>query len=156
MLGETQWAWLASCLSKPARLRVLVSSIQLVAEGRGWESWSNFPAEKQRLLDLIRSTEAQGVVVLSGDTHYAEVSRQDDSVLGYPVWEFTSSGLTEFWPSPGPNPNRVGRAYPQTNFGLLTVNWLVDRPMIVGEIFAAGGRRLRQESILLDTLSRRA
>ena len=156
MLGETQWAWLASCLSKPARLRVLVSSIQLVAEGRGWESWSNFPAEKQRLLDLIRSTEAQGVVVLSGDTHYAEVSRQDDSVLGYPVWEFTSSGLTEFWPSPGPNPNRVGRAYPQTNFGLLTVNWLADHPMIVGEIFAAGGRQLRQESIPLDTLSRRA
>jgi alkaline phosphatase D len=154
MLGETQWAWLESCLNKPARLRVLVSSIQLAAEGRGWESWSNFPGEKQRLLSLIRSTDAQGVVVLSGDTHYAEVSRQDDSSLGYPLWEFTSSGLTEFWPTPGPNPNRVGAAYPETNFGLLTVNWHADRPMIVAEIFGAHGRRLRQESIMLDTLSR--
>ena len=66
MLGEEQWGWLGECLRRPARLRLFVSSIQLVPEDRGWESWSNFPTEKQRLLDLFETTGAAPIVVLSG------------------------------------------------------------------------------------------
>lgn len=153
MLGETQWRWLEHCLRRPARVRLLVSSIQCVPEGRGWESWSNFPAEKTKLLNLIRDTHAEGLVILSGDTHYAEISRLDDSVVGYPLWEATSSGLTEMWPTPGPNPQRIGPAYAETNFGIVHINWVRDRPMVVLEIYSANGKRLRQQSIMLDSLS---
>lgn len=152
MLGEAQWRWLETCLCRPARLRLIVSSIQCLPEGRGWESWSNFPQEKARLLRLIRNTEASGVVILSGDTHYAEVSRVDDSVVGYPLWEFTSSGLTESWPAPGPNPRRQGAANPVPNFGLLHVNWLADDPLIIVEFRDDQGRRLLQQSLLLGAL----
>jgi alkaline phosphatase D len=153
MLGETQWAWLEECLREPARVRILVSTIQCIPEGRGWESWSNFPAEKTRLLNLIRDTKAEGLIILSGDSHYAEMSKLEDSIVGYPLWEATSSGLTEMWPLPGPNPHRVGPAYPQTNYGLVHINWVGDSPMIVFEIYAEDGLRLRQQSVMLDSLS---
>ena len=137
----------------PGRVRLLVSSIQCVPEGRGWESWSNFPVEKARLLSLIHDTRAEGLVILSGDSHYAEISKLENSAVGYPLWEATSSGLTEMWPTPGPNPHRVGVAYPETNFGVVHVNWTSNRPMIVFEIYSADGVRLRQQSVLLDSLS---
>ena len=153
MLGEKQWQWLEECLRRPARVRVLISTIQCVPEGRGWESWSNFPNEKKRLLDLIHDTQAKGLVILSGDSHYAELSKLEDSVVGYPLWEVTSSGLTEEWKLPGPNPQRIGVAYPQTNFGLMHINWIGNRPMIVFEIYSESGERLVQQSVMLDSLT---
>ena len=57
MLGEAQWAWLAERLREPADLRLLVSSIQVLAEGHGWERWGNLPAERERLIRLIAETE---------------------------------------------------------------------------------------------------
>ena len=152
MLGERQWTWLADCLRRPARLRIIVSSIQCVPTGRGWESWSNFPGERARLFALLRDTRASGVVILSGDTHYAEVSRSDEARLGYPLWEFTSSGLTEFWPTPGPNPQRVGDAFPVCNFGILRVSWQTGDPLLVVEFYDDNGHRLRQQSLRLSEL----
>ena len=37
MLGEEQWRWLGNLLREPADLRLLASSIQVVADGHGWE-----------------------------------------------------------------------------------------------------------------------
>ena len=152
MLGEPQWAWLENCLRRPAGLRLFVSSIQLVPEDRGWESWSNFPSEKQRLLELFASHASAPIVVLSGDVHYAEISRQNGSDGFGPLWEFTSSGLTEFWPTPGPNAHRVGPAYAEPNFGMLSVDWRRDSPRLSVEILAADGRLLRRETLLLPSL----
>ena len=152
MLGEPQWIWLENCLRRPAGLRLFVSSIQLVPEDRGWESWSNFPVEKQRLLDMFSAHANAPIVVLSGDVHYAEVSRlQGSDALG-PLWEFTSSGLTESWPTPGSNAHRIGPAYPEPNFGMLSVDWREDNPRLSVDILAANGRLLRRESLLLSSL----
>jgi alkaline phosphatase D len=43
MLGPVQWAWLAAELRKPAEVRLIVSSTQVLAEGHGWERWGNMP-----------------------------------------------------------------------------------------------------------------
>lgn len=154
MLGERQWRWLESCFRRPASLRLVFSSIQLIPEGRGWESWSNFPAEKQRLFELINKTGAEGVMIASGDSHYGEISYDEAAGIGYPLWEITSSGMTEVWPVPGPNPSRVGAAYPVKNFSLITINWLTDDPVIVAELFDENGDRLRQLSVQLSSLRR--
>ena len=153
MLGEEQWGWLGECLRRPARLRLFVSSIQLVPEDRGWESWSNFPTEKQRLLDLFETTGPAPIVVLSGDTHYAEFSRQRFKSNSSYLWEFTSSGLTETWPTPGPNAQRVGLAHSVANFGLLTMDWAASRPAVTVELFAEDGSRLGQQSVFLESLA---
>eukprot|EP01052_Picozoa_sp_SAG31_P038237 SAG31_NODE_5071_length_2761_cov_4.024793_1_plen_82_part_00 len=69
MLGAEQWQWLESVLRQPADLRLIVSSVQLAVAGHGYERWGLMPTELQRFYDLIDSTRAAGVVVLSGDRH---------------------------------------------------------------------------------------
>lgn len=120
LLGEAQWQWLEACLREPADIRLIGSSVQFAAEGRGWECWANFPHERERLIRLIRETGANGVVFLSGDMHYAEMSRLE--VPGaYPLWDATSSGLTEVWNIPTPNRNRQSEVLAACNFGLLDI-----------------------------------
>ena len=70
MLGEAQWRWLRAQLEQPAELRLIVSSVQVLAEGHGFERWGNLPLERQKLFDLIAESGASDVVFLSGDRHF--------------------------------------------------------------------------------------
>ena len=63
MLGRAQWSWLREELSKPADVRLVVSSIQVIADGHGKERWGNFPRERDRLYELIAETRASGVIL---------------------------------------------------------------------------------------------
>ena len=81
MLVPLQWAWLAGELRKPAEIRLIVSSTQVLAEGHGWERWGNMPLERQKFLDTIRDSGAKGVVLLSGDAYRRALSR--DPILAF-------------------------------------------------------------------------
>ena len=157
VLGEEQWTWLAEQLREPADLRLLVSSIQVVARDHDWERWMNFPAERARLLNLIRASGAEGLVVLSGDRHQAELSRMDDAI-GYPLYDLTASGLNMARGSGGnpnePNRYRVGPLFLQNHFGLVRVDWSVPDPMITLEIRDLKGRPVIEESFPLSRLRR--
>jgi alkaline phosphatase D len=122
MLGERQWQWLERQLEVPAEIRLFGSSVQVLADSTGWEAWANFPHDEQRLIDLIRRKRANGLVFLSGDIHYAELSRLDVNVP-YPLWDLTSSGLTEEWRVPTPNANRASEVVADANFGFVDINW---------------------------------
>ncbi|CAN1547207.1 PhoD-like phosphatase, metallophosphatase domain [Caulobacteraceae bacterium] len=122
MLGEEQWRWLEDQLRLPADIRILASSLQVIADFPGWEAWINYAQDHQRLIETIRKTKANGLICLSGDTHYGEISRLNANVP-YPLWDFTSSGLTEVWHVLPPNALRVGEAYRARNFGLLDISW---------------------------------
>ena len=93
VLGETQWQWLQDELTKPADVRLLVSSIQVLPTQQCFEKWSNFPQERERLFSLIQQTKANGVVLVSGDRHLSEISVLDREDFAYPLYELTSSGL---------------------------------------------------------------
>ena len=121
-LGEAQWAWLEEQLSQPADLRIVASSNQFSHAYNGWESWTNVPHEQQRMLDLIRATQAEGVVFLSGDVHWGELSRRPVPG-GYPIYDVTSSGITQSWPTTEPNSYRIGDIVRRNNVGLLTIDW---------------------------------
>jgi alkaline phosphatase D len=123
MLGPVQWAWLADELRKPAEIRLIVSSTQVLAEGHGWERWGNMPLERQKLLDTIRDSDAKGVVLLSGDRHVGALYRETPPGL-YPIYEVTSSGLNMvYWAANEPGPNRLGALYPAANFGVVDIDW---------------------------------
>jgi alkaline phosphatase D len=123
MLGEAQWAWLRKCLQEPAELRLIVSSIQVVVEGHGWERWGNLPRERQRLYDLIASTRARGVVFLSGDRHIGALYRESQGTP-YSLTEITSSGINrQFVNAREQGPNRLGELYPRVNFGTVEIDW---------------------------------
>ena len=125
MLGEAQWDWLEEELQKPVEVRLLVSSIQCVSEASGHETWANLPHERQRLFDLIGKTKANGVVILSGDRHWAELSVAREAVP-YPLYDLTSSSFNQIHPRGTPTENRY-RESPRTwhseNFGEVAIDW---------------------------------
>ena len=126
MLGDAQWGWLEEQLRRPAELRLIVSSIQVLADGHGWERWGNLPRERERLLGLVAGTRAAGVVFLSGDRHLGAFYRQD-SGAPYPLHEMTSSGLTKSYRSDEPGPNRLGDTLGEINFGTIEIDWPAGR-----------------------------
>lgn len=121
-LGPAQWAWLEDELRKPADARIIASSNQFSHEYNGWESWTNVPHERQRMIDLIKNTRANGVIFLSGDVHWGEISRLDVPGL-YPIHDLTSSGITQTWDVIEPNRNRLGNAIPQNNIGVVDLTF---------------------------------
>lgn len=150
-LGETQWRWLEDQLSAPAEIRVLGSSLQVLADFAGWEGWVNFAHDHQRLIAAIRDRKANGLICLSGDTHYGEVSRLDVNTP-YPLWDITSSGLTEVWPVTPPNALRVGPVYRERNFGLLTIGWEGDSPIVLAQVRDVEGRVQLEQPIRIGDL----
>ena len=154
MLGDAQWAWLEAQLKVPAKVRILVSSVQVVAQDHGWEKWLNFPLERERLYKLIRDTKAAGVVCLSGDRHLAELSMMDAGV-GYPLYDLTSSGLTEAfqkWRRQEVNRHRVATMNWGNNFGAIAIDWTKDDPLIRLQVRDQDGEVTIQEKLPLSLL----
>lgn len=150
MLGETQWRWLDEQFSTPADVRILASSLQVIADFPGWEAWINYANDHQRLFDAIRRRRANGLVCISGDTHYGEVSMLDVNTP-YPIWDVTSSGLTEVWPVTPPNSRRIGNVYRDRNFGLIDIDW-EKRRIALSVHDEQGGERLKAEIALSDLI----
>jgi alkaline phosphatase D len=127
LLGEPQWAWLADQLKVPAEVRLIGSSIQFIADDQEYEKWGNFPSDRRRFLDLVRSSRASGVIVLSGDRHFCELSRMgpEETGLDYPLYDLTSSSLNSKSrrPKGDVNSRRVGEASGAENFGMVRIDW---------------------------------
>jgi alkaline phosphatase D len=120
MLGETQWQWLEQQLQQPADVRILATSLQFLPEFSGWESWANLPHERQRFLALLEKYQIDNLVIVSGDTHWSELS-QVKRENGKLLWEMTASGLTEEWKNVSPNKHRVGDSYAKANYGVIEI-----------------------------------
>jgi len=151
MIGEKQWQWLEQELKKPARIKVIGSSLQLLADFTGWESWANFPSDRQRLFSLIKKHKVNGVVLISGDTHWGEVSYYDEG-LDYPLWEITSSGLTQEWKNVSPNKHRIGNFTSKVNYGALNIDWKKEDPVITLGLYDEAGDVLNEHRFRLSTL----
>jgi len=151
MLGEPQWAWLEAQLRQPADLRILASSLQVLADFAGWEGWVNFAHDQARLFDAIRKAKANRLICISGDTHYGEVSMLDANTP-YPIWDITSSGLTEVWPVTPPNALRQGEVWRDRNFGLLEIDWSHPAPVVKAQVRDETGQVRLSQSIDTATL----
>jgi alkaline phosphatase D len=155
MLGAEQWKWLADQLRQPAEVRLLVSSIQVVADEHPFEKWANLPLERDRLYKLLRDTRANGLVILSGDRHLGEIS-MDPKAIGYPLFDVTSSGLnqgTKTWRAPTePNRHRIAMMAHGDNFGLLTVDWSAADPKISVQVRDVAGEIAIKETFPLSLL----
>lgn len=126
LIGEAQRAWLATELAEStAQIHLLVSGIQVISEEHNWESWAQYPADREWLLNLIAETELPGVIFISGDRHIHELSVLKESNVGYPLVDATSSGLTHSWESfkGEPNKHRQGDIYKGLGFGLIQIDW---------------------------------
>lgn len=151
LLGQDQWEWLEKELSKKADVRLICSGSQFSIEYNGYESWANFPHEQQRMVDLISKTQANGVIFLTGDVHYSEISKLETKA--YPIYDFTASGLSSTWHFATPNENRIEGPIMDNHFGLVTIDWGLESPKIKMETWDISDNQRIEYSISLSDIS---
>ena len=164
VLGEAQWKWLEEQLKVPAELRVIGSSYQVLSNQHGWEMWGNFPNERARLFRVLKESKAEGVVMISGDRHLAEIAKLDGASsegIGYPLVEVTSSSLNQ--PSGNLtkggvrfaneiNPYREGLTYFDINYGNILVDWAASDPVVRLQVCDEHGTVMLQHRMTLSQL----
>ena len=126
MLSEKQWEWLTQQLNVSADLRLIVSSVQVLNDGTGFECWRHLPKERERLKNLIHG---KSVILLSGDRHVGGFYR-DGSLL-----EVTASSWTHTVPFGAfdncssaeecdeEDPRRDGNFVRVNHFGSIQIDW---------------------------------
>jgi alkaline phosphatase D len=155
MLGEYQWKWLEKQLQKPADIRIIVTPIQLIADGHHWEAWRVMPTERERLYRLLSSSRANGVVVVSGDRHSAAIYELAE-FEPYPLYELTTSSLnvplTSFVKNPvdEPGPHRLTNPYYKSNYGLMDIDW--EAGELSMRLMNEGSQTITEEIIRIDSL----
>lgn len=119
MLGKEQWQWLVKKISKPVNYRIIVSSIQILALGHGWECWNNLPYERQKFIDILDKSNINHTVLLSGDRHRGgqyQLKTKSNKIIS----EMTSSSLNVPYSNPEePGPLRIGGTYSKENYGVI-------------------------------------
>ena len=153
MLGDEQWKWLEEQLKKPAEVRLVCSGIQFVNDDQPFEKWGNLPKERQKLLELIKSTNAHGVVFLSGDRHLGEISLESKAV-GYPLFDITASGFNQAaaeYRDPEANKYRVASLPYGNHFGMIAIEWTTD-PVISLQLRHDNGDIAIQSKVKLSKL----
>lgn len=151
ILGEEQWEWLETELQKSqAALNIIVSSIQFLAEDQGFEKWANFPSSKKRFIEMLKNNGDKKCLVLSGDRHIAEISRQEFPQLNYPLYDITSSGLTHSYETATENnKHRIDSLVRIKNFGSLKVFLSEGLDSSIVRIHAIDGRTLIKHKLEL-------
>lgn len=128
MLGDAQWQWLEGELAKPAELRFIISSTQVVTSAHNFEGWTNFPKERERLYRLLADKGVNNALFLTGDRHAGGFYKADVPGLSRPVWDFTSSSLNFAFGRGNnaerePDPARTGGLWAIPNFGQIDIDW---------------------------------
>ena len=113
VLGAIQWKWLEKEISQDHDILILGSSIQVLPTEHRFEKWSNFPHERNKLLELL-SKLTSNVLIISGDRHRSGFYKQDN------IYEFTSSSLNRgIFPSYETDSLLIGKTYTQNNYGIV-------------------------------------
>jgi alkaline phosphatase D len=128
VLGNDQWQWLEQELAKPAELRFIVSSIQMITSAHGFESWYNFPKERERFYSLLANKNVNNAIFLTGDRHSGGFYKASVPGVSKPLWDFTSTSLNfAFGKGDGgdkePDAARVGGLWGIPNFGQIDIDW---------------------------------
>lgn len=138
ILGYEQWSWLQEKLNTGCDFRIIISSIQFLPIGHGWESWNNFPYERLKLIKMIENSTIKNTIFISGDRHRGGFYKKPVK-KGYNIYEITSSSLNASFPNKEEyGPLRLGKTYIEENYGSISISSskgevLVDLMNIKGE-----------------------
>ncbi|XP_057544506.1 uncharacterized protein LOC130823768 isoform X2 [Amaranthus tricolor] len=182
ILGSRQWKWLEKQLyGQPTAITIIGSSIQVISNHSAVtsplsliEGWGRFPKERKRFFQLIKDSKRDGILFISGDVHFAEIARYDCATR-YPLYDITSSGLTQSIEGVVPPSLRflvrlIARLIPttvrvmerncryksciygQSNFGVIEVEWKSDPVTLKVEIRDINGSPVISKKILLSDI----
>ena len=148
MLGPVQLAWLKeTLLESRATFRVIASPVPwadgVAPRGRQkYDKWEGFPAERQAIFDHLAENEINGVLLISGDRHRADVHRIDRE-NGYSLYDFMSAMATNYHTHPLVEGSGFLFGYNEkNNFGVLEFDTNRADPTITMEI-----RNIDDESV---------
>jgi len=125
-LGDEQIEWLINSLrSSRAAFKLIAVGGQVINSSITFENYATYGDERTRLLDRITAEKIPGVMFLSGDKHWTELSRMPREGT-YPLYDLTVSPLTagtsNGWQQ-DKNDFRVdGSILQEHNFGLLDIS----------------------------------
>ncbi len=128
VLGKAQWDWLAQELGRPAELRFIISSTQVITDAHNFEGWTNFPKERERLYGLLAEKGVNNAIFLTGDRHSGGFYKTNAPGVSKPLWDFTSSSLNFAFgkgdsSDKEPDPRRIGGFWGIPNFGQIDIDW---------------------------------
>ena len=139
ILGTNQWNWLRKKISQKVDFRIIVSSIQFLPIGHGWESWNNFPYERKKLIKIIDKASLNQTLVISGDRHRGGIYKFK-TARGKVISEVTSSSLNASFPNEEEyGPLRIGKTFIEENYGVISFDsenndMFVDLKNVNGEV----------------------
>jgi alkaline phosphatase D len=122
MLGEMQWSWLEDQLKHPAQVRMVVSSIPLIATEHGTDKWGLYPKERQRFFDLLKKTGVHNIIVFSGDRHQSSIAKTSVKDWGM-LFDITASPINEPASAAEEDASFEGKAYAGESFGFAQIDW---------------------------------
>ncbi len=153
LYGQKQLEWLKEGLrNSNASVKFIVGGTQFFVNGG--ESWDDFPEEKKSFLDFWEKEKIEGIVFLSGDRHFAELTIIEKEGLPKIV-EVTTSPLTSFVNKffNLKNPNRVeGTLVKKNNFGHIFLEGKGKERKIRIEIRGRDGSLFWEHELLVDEL----
>jgi alkaline phosphatase D len=139
--GKRQLAWLKNNLiNSPAPFKFIVNGGQVLNPAAGEDCFTHFKAEWWDLMNFIIDNKIKGVVFLTGDRHYSELSKWQPSGF-YPLYDFTCSSVTAGISRPDKNNSlRVeGSVLAENNFGKISVSGKKGERQVRLETFDAKG-----------------
>ena len=145
ILGEQQWRWLEDQLEKEADIRIIASSIQVLAKEHRFEKWSNFPNERSKLLSLLSKADSNSnLLIVSGDRHRGGIYKKDNLI------ELTSSSMNK--------PSNIdyetdqyldGETHPEENYGIIEIT---DKSVLI-YLKNIDGKILESAELMISSLN---
>lgn len=149
LFGKAQLDWLIQALKySDAPFKLVAVGSQVLNTGAVYENYSTMPAERAELLRRIEEEGITGVVFLTGDRHYTELSTLD-LADGRVIHDLTVSPLTSGNYSPKEiNTLRVdSTVVDQRNFGTLTFSGKKGERVMTIRVFTADGNQAWERAI---------
>jgi alkaline phosphatase D len=156
LLGETQLEWLMDALSSSsASFKIICIGGQVLNTAARFENYATYPEEKAKLLQEIEANKIKGVLFLSGDRHFTELSKQE-RVGTYPLYDWTVSSLTSGTSTSyqqETNLNRVeGSVFAVNDFGILSFSGNKENRQLKLALYDKNGVELWNKVILKKEL----
>lgn len=148
MLGKGQLAWFKENLKQSkAVFKFIAIGSQVFNQVSTHECYWQFTEELDAIMKFIKDEKIEGVIFLTGDRHHSELMKTDVRD-GYPVYEFTCSGITSFRrrtrrTAESVNPTRVpGTLADFQNYGRITISGDAGNRVCLMEVFDNRGRKV--------------
>jgi alkaline phosphatase D len=146
LLGDKQFEWLIDALSySKATFKIIYIGGQVITTAARFENYATYPEEKEKLLKEIETNKIKGVLFLSGDRHFTELSKLDRKGT-YPLYDWTVSPLTSGIATSykeDKNTNQVaGSLFAENNFGIISFSGDKDNRQMKLTLYNKEGKEL--------------